>query len=56
MFLSIKLMFESDLFEEVAVGGGHEALVEVDDNSSLIVAGLWGILYQQLSHQPIHYI
>jgi hypothetical protein len=35
--------------KEITVGAGHKVLVEVDDNSVLIVGDLQGILGQQLS-------
>jgi hypothetical protein len=40
--------------EEVTVNAGHEDLMEVDDNMSLIVDNPLGILDQQLRHHPIH--
>jgi hypothetical protein len=40
--------------EEVAEGAGHKVLMEVGDNSVLIVGDPQGILGQQQSPQPIH--
>jgi hypothetical protein len=39
--------------EEIAVHAGHEVLMEVDYNISLIVSNQWGILDQQLKPHPI---
>jgi hypothetical protein len=39
--------------EEVAEHAGRKALMEVDDNSALIVGNMRGILGQQLSPRPI---
>jgi hypothetical protein len=39
--------------KEVAVHEGHKVLMEVDDNISLIVGNLQGILDQQLKPRPI---
>ncbi len=40
--------------EEVEVPAGREVLVDVDDNSALIVGNPRGILGQQLKPQPIY--
>ena len=41
--------------KEVAVHEGHKVLMEVDDNISLIVGNLQGILDQQLKPFPTTY-
>jgi hypothetical protein len=53
----VRLMDQTPIYlfsEEVAVWAGHEVLMEVDDNSALIVSNQWGILSQQLRPHPIH--
>ncbi len=42
--------------EKVAVHAGHKVLMEVDNNTLVIVGNPWGILDQQLWPCPTHKI
>jgi hypothetical protein len=42
--------------EKVDVRAGHDVLMEVDDNISLIVVNPHGIFDQQLRSRPIHFL